>query len=68
MGSAPLPLFERVILAPVRGRAYSGPAALPLLTHVIDLRILAVHLAFRHQYACQILELDKIFTVFLIER
>jgi hypothetical protein len=46
MGSAPLPLFERVILAPVRGRPYSGPAALPLLTQVIDVRSLALHFWF----------------------
>jgi hypothetical protein len=37
VGSAPFPLFARVILAPVCGRAYSWPATLSCLTRKIKI-------------------------------
>ena len=46
VGSTPFPLFQRVILAPVCGRAYSRPATLYFPTHKINGRIAELHLGF----------------------
>jgi hypothetical protein len=43
VGSAPFPLFKRVILAPVCGRAYSRSATLYFPTQKINGRITGVH-------------------------
>jgi hypothetical protein len=37
VGSAPFPLFPRVILTPVFSRAYSGPTALFNLAHSVEI-------------------------------
>ncbi|PYJ46317.1 MAG: hypothetical protein DME50_10220 [Verrucomicrobia bacterium] len=46
MGSTPLPLFQRVILAPVCGRTYSRPATLYFSTQKINGGIARLHIGF----------------------
>ena len=71
VGSAPLPLFQSIIRAPICGRAYSGPAALPLLTQEINVRIRRLHSGFSLSVSMPNLnkrQSDKTFGALLFKR